>query len=298
MPDLPAGSVLRAAAAYHRCPALLAPPGATAGAPGGRPAALPGGPAAAPGRPATVPAPASAPAAAGEAGRRAGAPPRCHAGPPGRAAGPAAAAAAAATPGGAVAAATVLAAQADCHEACACRAGGHCAGRVRRGPLEGASEFGYDPSRACQAGTIGSCLQSLCREDSQHVVIVRRVNALGFETSRALATHFSAFGRVRRVLVTQSKVVAPSGRSRTRPGGIAYVVMADAESAGRILQAGPQQTVASRSIAVEPYAPLGGAAAAAARGGSISAAAVCASSGSRLLGTEEHPRLPDALCGA
>ncbi|CAK0794558.1 unnamed protein product [Prorocentrum cordatum] len=283
MPDLPAGSVLRAAAAYHRWPALLAPPGVRAGVPAGRPAASPSCPTDMPKCPATVPVPASAPMAADQASCRKGTPTTCRAGLPGQPAGP--------PP-------TAAAAQADCQRACACRAGEHCAERVRRGPPEGASSLGCDSSGANQAGTIGSCLQSLCREDSRHVFVVRRVNTLGFEAPGALALHFSAFGRVRRVLATQSKVAAQSGRSRIRPGGIAYVVMADAESVGRILQTGPQQTVASRIISVEPYAPLGGASADAARGGSTSAVAGCAGSGPRMLGTGGHPRmLPDAIAG-
>ncbi|CAK0836475.1 unnamed protein product [Prorocentrum cordatum] len=299
MPELPAGSVLRAAAAYHRRPALLAPPGIPAGVPAGRLAALPDGPAGMPGRPATVPVPASAPMAAGQAGRRTGTQTTCRAGPPDQPAGLAAETAAAVTPGGqrAVAARTAAGTQ-GCQSAFACSSGEQCAERVRKGLAEGASSLGCDASGANQAGTIGSCLQSLCREDSEHVVVVRRVNTLGIETQGALAKHFSAFGRVRRVLATQSKVATQSGRSRVRAGGIAYVVMADAESVGRILQAGPRQTVASRSISVEPYAPRGGASADAARSGGASPWAGCASSGPRVLGTGGDPRvLPGSIAG-
>ena len=74
-----------------------------------------------------------------------------------------------------------------------------------------------------------SCLKSLSQDDPNHVIIARRVHALGAASTEALTLHFSGFGPVRKVLTTQSKKAA--GRCKIRPGGIAYVVMADAKSA-------------------------------------------------------------------
>ncbi|CAK0823921.1 unnamed protein product, partial [Prorocentrum cordatum] len=125
----------------------------------------------------------------------------------------------------------------------------------------GAGESGQ-ASEDRQASTITDILQALQQEgDPRRVFMVRQINTLGFDSEEAIASHYSLFGRVVRVLVARSKAKpfrrggATSTSVRIRPGGIGFVVMSDVGSVNRILREGSVQTVAGKDIRVEMFVP-------------------------------------------
>jgi len=104
--------------------------------------------------------------------------------------------------------------------------------------------------------TLGVHLTHLQGEDPKCVFIARRITGLGFQSQDLLASHFSQFGKVTKVLVAHSKVKPfrrPGVKSRTRPGSLGFIVMEDAEAVEKILSAASQQTVAGCQISVEPF---------------------------------------------
>jgi len=84
-------------------------------------------------------------------------------------------------------------------------------------------------------------LEDLNSIDSQRIVLCRKINRLGFESAKALKTHFSKFGEVERVLVAHCH-----SKSRTiqyRPAGIGFAVMCKAEDAQAALACGHEVEV-------------------------------------------------------
>lgn len=112
-----------------------------------------------------------------------------------------------------------------------------------------------------QSLTMGEAVRALTQEDTGCLFLVRRVNALGFESEELLRSHYSSYGRVRRVLVVHSRSRCWSGsgtlssRMRLRPGSMAFVVMEDPVVVERIIcQVGREQTVAGKRVRVERFA--------------------------------------------
>lgn len=101
--------------------------------------------------------------------------------------------------------------------------------------------------------TLRTHLKDLQKVPTNHVVIVRRINRLGFQSADILKTHFSQYGTVDRVLVSHSHVKSQNRRlgSRLRPSGLGFVVMTSEEEAEAILKAGPEQQVnASQPVTI------------------------------------------------
>jgi hypothetical protein len=106
-------------------------------------------------------------------------------------------------------------------------------------------------------GSIGAQLRMLeAEEDPRRVLVARRCHTLGFQSEQLLAEHCSEFGRVSRVLVMHSRVKHSKRAGaplRLRPGSIGFIVMAEAESAERILREGAERTVAGKRVEVGPF---------------------------------------------
>jgi len=124
------------------------------------------------------------------------------------------------------------------------------------------------PARAQQqqvhAETLRIHLRELLQVDSGCVLIVRKINRLGFASASALEQHYSWYGRVERVLVAHSRVklsgaaaaAASSGgvkSSRLRPSGLGFMVMSRPEEARAILAEGPEQLVLGVCVRVQPF---------------------------------------------
>jgi hypothetical protein len=107
--------------------------------------------------------------------------------------------------------------------------------------------------------TLRMHLQSLQDEDSKNVLILRKINKLGFDSPDLLETYFSEFGDVKRVLVAHSRV-KPSNRrsrSRVRPAGLGFVVMASRADIDAVLCMGEQHSVLGVPIQVQSYEQRG-----------------------------------------
>ena len=109
--------------------------------------------------------------------------------------------------------------------------------------------------------TLRMHLRSLLNVDSGRVLIVRKINRLGFASPAVLQEHFSWYGVVDRVLVAHSRVKSASatGRcasvvsSRLRPSGLGFVVMSKVEEAQAILAHGSEQPVNGIIIQVQQF---------------------------------------------
>ena len=103
-------------------------------------------------------------------------------------------------------------------------------------------------------------MRALMQEDEGCVFLVRGTNGLGYESEELLRSHYSGYGRIRRVLVVHCKARCWAGngalstRTRLRPGNMAFVVMEDPDVVERILhQAGREQAVAGKRVRVERF---------------------------------------------
>lgn len=108
-----------------------------------------------------------------------------------------------------------------------------------------------------QGETLRTHLEALAGEDSNRILIVRRINRLGFESPTFLEKHFSEYGKVSRVFVAHSRVKPSAKRPvpRVRPAGLGFVLMDNVEDANRIATAGPEMTINNVNIEVKLYQP-------------------------------------------
>lgn len=111
--------------------------------------------------------------------------------------------------------------------------------------------------------TIRHHLRVLQNVDSKRVLLVRKINRLGFESPMILRAHFSFYGAVENVLVSHSRVkthplkstgsTGKYGYSRMRPSGLGFIVMSTWEEVERILADGSEQIVAGMAISVQNF---------------------------------------------
>jgi len=104
--------------------------------------------------------------------------------------------------------------------------------------------------------TLRSHLQALQDKDPQCVLIVRKINRLGFESPNVLSAHFSSYGQVEHVFVAHSHVRCQNRgvlAARLRPSGLGFLVMALKEDAEKIMQDGDEHTVQGVSIKVQRF---------------------------------------------
>mmetsp|Transcript_123279 Transcript_123279/g.310297 ORF Transcript_123279/g.310297 Transcript_123279/m.310297 type:complete len:811 (+) Transcript_123279:41-2473(+) len=112
------------------------------------------------------------------------------------------------------------------------------------------------PERMNQKKTLGMHLTELQREDPKRVFIVRRISSMGFQSQETLASHYSQYGKVIRVLVAHSKVKPlrnAGAQPRIRPGSLGFIVMDSAKAVKCILAVGKEQIVGGSRICVEPF---------------------------------------------
>eukprot|EP00438_Fugacium_kawagutii_P030449 Skav210846 [mRNA] locus=scaffold2829:25669:27201:- [translate_table: standard] len=113
------------------------------------------------------------------------------------------------------------------------------------------------PHDSHSGDTLRMHLRSLLQVDSSRVLIVRKINRLGFASPTVLREHFSWYGTVENVLVAHSRVKSGGGQagivSRLRPSGLGFVVMSKGEEAEKILAEGSEQQVSSTIIRVQRF---------------------------------------------
>mmetsp|Transcript_115005 Transcript_115005/g.215238 ORF Transcript_115005/g.215238 Transcript_115005/m.215238 type:complete len:591 (+) Transcript_115005:85-1857(+) len=101
------------------------------------------------------------------------------------------------------------------------------------------------PPPGVEEETLRAHLRELQKIEPDRVVLVRKINRLGFESPAVLEKHYSQFGKVERVLVAHSHVKSQNRRffSRLRPSGLGFVVMSKREEAEAIFALGQEQTI-------------------------------------------------------
>jgi len=103
-------------------------------------------------------------------------------------------------------------------------------------PNSGSRQGGRRPAK-----TLSDSLELLSTEDPRCLLIIRRINKLGFKADRKLKQFFSTFGVVVKVLCAHSSV-RPSAAgqapqpARKRPSSLGFLQMATAESVAEILK--------------------------------------------------------------
>jgi hypothetical protein len=113
------------------------------------------------------------------------------------------------------------------------------------------------PSGFEQGETLRTHLEVLANEDPNRILIVRRINRLGFDSPVHLEEKFSEFGTVNRVFVAHSRVKPSTKRPvpRVRPAGLGFVLMESTEDAHKIASVGPQMMINNVSVEVKLYEP-------------------------------------------
>merc|ERR1740138_176310 len=119
----------------------------------------------------------------------------------------------------------------------------------------GESKHKEKPKRGTGGLLIGTVLNELNNEDPCKMIIVRKINRLGFGSASILKQYFGQFGIVEQVRLSNShkKPEWSSGSFRLRPSGIAFLVFADAQSASNAVAAGKSQVVAGAEIFVTEF---------------------------------------------
>lgn len=107
-----------------------------------------------------------------------------------------------------------------------------------------------------ESQTLSSSLQLLSVEDPDCLLIVRRINKLGFKAGKILKKHFSHYGPVVRVLVAHSTMRQhgePQAPTRRRPSSLGFVQMSASEAVQQILARGNEQEVDGSFIRVQRF---------------------------------------------
>merc|ERR1719191_417058 len=98
---------------------------------------------------------------------------------------------------------------------------------------------------------IATHLNELQQEDPGKILIVRKINRLGFDSAEKLKAHFEQYGHVDKVRLSNAHAKQPGNfRSRVRPSGIAFLLFEDSQDATRALDAGESQLVAGMEVFV------------------------------------------------
>jgi len=132
----------------------------------------------------------------------------------------------------------------------------------RRKGMMGPSQTSMsEASTGLQQETLRMHLRSLINVDPGRVLIVRKINRLGFASQAVLHEHFSWYGTVERILVAHSRVKSTSAAdkggspvsSRLRPSGLGFLVMSRAEDAQAILAHGSEQPVKDVMVRIQQF---------------------------------------------
>merc|ERR1719310_1050212 len=130
-------------------------------------------------------------------------------------------------------------------------------GRGQQCPIQSSQPQGKKKTRrkdrrSCQA-LIATQLNALNDEDPAKVLMLRKINRLGFDSISILKAHYEQYGVVSKVLVSNSHEKQPGQNYRLRPSGIGFVLFEHAEDAMKALAAGTSQVVDGREVFVSAF---------------------------------------------
>jgi len=142
-------------------------------------------------------------------------------------------------------------------EKCSWHAGGHT--KKGPGPSRGAAPAQRQPARRRHIQLrLASRLQELEDEDAACVFMVRRINKLGFGSAALLSEHYTRFGEVAKVLLSNSHEKSEdtfSFRVSLRPSGLGFAIMRRPEDVAAVLAEGEIQLVNGVEIQVRKFVP-------------------------------------------
>lgn len=99
---------------------------------------------------------------------------------------------------------------------------------------------------------IASHLNELEQDDPNKILIVRKINRLGFDSADILISYFEHVGPVAKVRLS-SPHEKHGFNVRLRPSGIGFVVFENADDAARAVALGDTQTIAGAEIIVKAF---------------------------------------------
>lgn len=111
-----------------------------------------------------------------------------------------------------------------------------------------------EKKRCCNL-LIATQLSKLQDEDPRKLLIVRKINRLGFNSASILQEHFGRYGNVSKVLLSNSHEKGESTLwpTRLRPSGIGFVLFESVEGAALALAEGAEQIVRGNEIVVRAF---------------------------------------------
>jgi hypothetical protein len=105
------------------------------------------------------------------------------------------------------------------------------------------------------SGSLRQDLELLRQRQAEHVIIVRKIKKLGFESPQLLDQHFSQYGDVKELMVAHSHVKPTAKRpnGRVRPAALGFVVMANEEAVQNAFKMGAEQMINGIGIELAPF---------------------------------------------
>jgi hypothetical protein len=102
---------------------------------------------------------------------------------------------------------------------------------------------------------IATQLNELQSEDPDKLLIVKKINRLGFDSADILKAHFEQFGPVEKVRLSNAhtKDAGTSHHVRLRPSGIAFVLFKSSEAAAQVLAEGDTQSIHGLEVYVRGF---------------------------------------------
>lgn len=96
-------------------------------------------------------------------------------------------------------------------------------------------------------------LRDLAKLDSGLVLMVRKINRLGFDSAAAIEAHFSKFGKIERVMVSHTRDKQTSGNTRLRPATVGFLVFNKAEDVKAVLAQGAEHVINDTCVIASPF---------------------------------------------
>jgi hypothetical protein len=102
---------------------------------------------------------------------------------------------------------------------------------------------------------IATQLNELQSDNPDKLLVVKKINRLGFGSAEILKTHFEKFGPVEKVRLSNAHTKEPgaSQRVRLRPSGIAFVLFKSTEAAAQVLAEGDTQLIHGLKVYVRGF---------------------------------------------
>jgi hypothetical protein len=103
---------------------------------------------------------------------------------------------------------------------------------------------------------VATRLNEIQAEDPERILVVRKINRLGFDSADILKEHFEQFGAVQKVRLSNAHNKERGSYSfqvRLRPSGFGFVVFENAEAAAQVLAEGESRMINGVEVQVRAF---------------------------------------------